>query len=105
MVHQISLYKLKPQVTTEKVEEMMVDTRIALLKIPEILSVKCGKAIDPKSDWPFFITVDCESTDKLAVMEDDAIYMKFIADVIKPNTEDRLILAYEQEPGKNIKYS
>jgi hypothetical protein len=105
MVHQISHFKLKPQVTPLKLEEMMVTTRIQLVKIPEILSVKCGKGIDPKSDWTFFIALDFESLEKLAVVEDDAIYMKFIADVIKPNTIDRLTLAYEMEPGKNTRYS
>ncbi len=84
---------------------MMVATRIQLLKIPEILSVKCGKCIDPKADWPFFIALDFESLEKVAVTEDDAIYMKFIAEVIKPNTTERLSLAYEMEPGKNTKYS
>ena len=105
MVHQISHFKLKPQVTPAKLEEMMVATRIQLLKIPEVLSVKCGKGIDSKSEWSFFIALDFESLEKLAVMEDDAIYMKFVSDVIKPNTADRLTLAYEMEPGKNTKYS
>jgi hypothetical protein len=37
--------------------------------------------------------------------EDDAIYMKFVAEVIRPHTTDRLVLNYEMEPGKNVKYS
>jgi hypothetical protein len=105
MVHQISLFKLKPGLKTAKLEEMMVATRIQLLKIPEILSVKCGKAIDPNSEWAFFVTLDFESLEKLAVVEDDAIYMKFLADTIKPNTADRMTLSYEMEPGKNTRYS
>lgn len=80
-------------------------TRIQLLKIPEILSVRCGKTIDPKAEWPFFIALELESTEKLAIVEDDAIYMKFVADVIKPNTSERLFLNYETEPGKSTKYS
>lgn len=105
MVHTVQLFKLKPQVTPAKLEEMMVGTRMQLLKIPEILAVKCGKAIDPASDWPFFIALDFESLEKQAVTEDDAIYMKFVADIIKPNTTDRLSLAYEMEPGKLARYS
>ena len=34
-----------------------------------------------------------------------AIYMKFAADVIKANTAERLMMNYEMEPGKNVKYS
>jgi hypothetical protein len=99
------LFKLKPQVTPTKLEEIMVATRIHLLKIPEILSVKCGKAIENKPEWPFFIALDFESMEKLAVTEDDAIYMKFVAEVLKPFTAERLTLSYEMEPGKNTKYS
>src|SRR3954462_12644951 len=105
MVHQISHFKLKPGLPPARLEEMMVSTQMTLLKIPEILSVKCGKGIDPKVEWSFFIALDFESMEKLAVVEDDAIYMKFQIDTIKPNTADRLILTYEMEPGKNLRFS
>ena len=105
MVHQINLYKLQPEVTPAKLEEIMMTTRIQLLKIPEILSVKCGKSIDHNSEWPFFIALDFESVEKVAVGEDDAIYMKFFVDIIKPNTSDRITLLYEMEPGKSMKLS
>ncbi len=105
MVHRISLFKLHPEVTPTKLEEMLVSTRIQLLKIPEILSVRCGKAIEPKSEWPFFISLEFESTEKLAMTEDDAIYMKFVAEVIKPNTLDRIVINYEMDPGKSVKFS
>ena len=105
MVHQVTLFKLKPEVTPAKLEQMMMSTRMSLLKIPEILSVKCGKNIDSKSPWPFFIALDFESTEKLAMTQDDAIYMKFAADVLKPNTTERLALSYEMEPGKDVRYS
>ena len=105
MVHQITLFKLKPEVTPENLEKMMMATRMSLLKIPEILSVKCGKNIDAKSDWQFFVALDFESMEKLAMTEDDAIYMKFISDVIKSNTAEGIVLNYEMEPGKNVRYS
>jgi hypothetical protein len=105
MVHHVTLYKLKPEVTPAKLEQLMISTRMTLLKIPEILSVKCGKNIDPKSDWPFFIALDFENMEKLAMTEEDAIYMKFVADIIKPHTATVLALNYEMEPGKSVKYS
>ncbi len=105
MVHHITLCKLQPEVTLAKLEELMMTTRMSLLKIPEVLSVRCGKNIDPKCEWPFFVALDFESMEKLAMTEDDAIYMKFIADVMKPHTTDRLVLNYEMEPGKSVKYS
>jgi hypothetical protein len=105
MVHQVTLYKLKPEVTPAKLEQMMMKTRIQLLKIQEILSVRCGKNIDAKSEWPFFIALDFESLEKLAMAEEDAIYLKFVVEVVKPNTAEHLMLRYEMEPGKSTKYS
>jgi hypothetical protein len=105
MVHHVTLYKLQPGVTPAKLEQLMFSTRMALLKIPEILSVKCGKNIDPDSEWPFFIALDFESMEKQAMVQEDAIYMKFVADMIKPHTVTALSLNYEMEPGKAVKYS
>ena len=105
MLHNITLFKLQPQVSPAKLEQLMMTTRMTLLKIPEILSVRCGKNIDPASDWPFFIALEFESSEKLAMTEEDAIYMKFVADIIKSNTTDRLTLNYEMEPGKDVRYS
>ena len=105
MVHNITLFKLKPEVTPDKLEKMMMTTRMRLLKIPEILAVRCGKAIDPKADYPFFISLEFESMEKLQMTQEDAIYMKFVSDVVKANTAERLVLNYEMEPGKNVKYS
>ena len=105
MVHHVTLYQLPPEVTPAKLEQLMISTRMTLLKIPEILSVKCGKNIDPKSEWPFFIAIEFESMEKQAMVQDEAIYMKFVADVIKPHTTEALTLDYEMEPGKAVKYS
>ncbi len=105
MVQQITLFKLKPETTPAKIEEMMMTTRMSLLKIPEVLSVKCGKTIDAHTEWPFFIALEFESMEKRAVVEDDAIYMKFVAEVVKAGTAERLTLHYEMEPGKQVKYS
>jgi hypothetical protein len=100
MVHHIVLFKLKPEVTPAKIEEMMMNTRINLLKIPEVLGVRCGRRVDPNCEWPFFIATDFESMEKLAIYRDDPIHRKFVEDVIKPNTVERLALDYEMDPGK-----
>jgi hypothetical protein len=106
MVHHIVLFQLKPEVKPEKLEELMMQTRMSLLKIPEVLSVKCGKRIDTENNpWQFFIALDFESMDKLAVYQEDPIHMKYVAEVIKPNTAERLALDYEMEPGKDVRFS
>lgn len=105
MVHHIVLYRLKHEVTPARVEEMMMNTRMQLLKIPEVLSIKCGKRIDPEIDWPFFIAIDFESMDKYSIFCEDPIYVKFVEEVIKPNTEDSLVLDFEMDPGKDVRFS
>jgi hypothetical protein len=67
--------------------------------------VKCGKSIDPKAAWPFSSRSISNRWKNSPMTEDDAIYMKFTAEIIKPNTAERLTLNYEMEPGKNVKYS
>ena len=105
MVHHVVLYKLKPEVTPARVETMMMNARMQLLKIPEVLSIKCGKRIDPESDWPFFIAIDFESMDKYAIFREDSIFVKFNEEVIKPNTADSLTLDFEMDPGKDVRFS
>jgi hypothetical protein len=105
MVHHVVLYKLKPEVTPARVETMMMNTRMQLLKIPEVLSIKCGKRIDSESPWQFFIAIDFESMDKYTIFREDSIFVKFNEEVIKPNTQDSLELDFEMDPGKDIRFS
>ena len=105
MVHHVGLFKLKPEVTPARVEEMMMNTRMQLLKIPEVLSIKCGKRIKADMPWPFFIAIDFESMDKYDIFCEDPIYVKFMEEVIKPNTSDSLTLDFEMDPGKDVRFS
>lgn len=105
MVHHLVLFKLKDEVTEETLEHMMMQTRMSLLKIPVVLNVKCGKRISPDCEWPFFLSCDFESMEKLAIYREDPIHIKFVEEVIKPNTTDRLAVDFEMEPGKDVKYS
>lgn len=80
-------------------------TRAQLLRIPEVLAVKCGKRIDPENEWPFFIALDFENMETLEFYHDHPLYLKFINGVIGPNVADQLILDFETEPGKDVTYS
>ena len=105
MIHHLVLFKLQPHVDEEKVEWMMRETRMQLLKIQEVLSVRCGKNVESGSEWPFFLAVEIESLDKLGLYMKDPVHVKFVEEVIKPNITARLALDYEMEPGKDVKYS
>jgi len=105
MVHHIVLMTLKPELPESVAEEMMLKTRMSLLKIPEARNVRCGKRIDPANHYPFFISGDFESMDKLGVYLEDAIHVKYVEEVIKPMAESWVVLDYEMEPGKDVRYS
>lgn len=105
MIHHLVLFQLKPEVDEEKIEWMMRETRIRLLKIPGVLHLRCGKPLDKTLEWPFFLAFDIESTEKLAVYMNDPIHVKYVDEVIKPHITKRLGLDYEIEPGKDVRYS
>jgi hypothetical protein len=105
MVHHLVLFKLKPEVTPARVEEMMMNTRMQLLKIPEVLSIKCGKRINNGMPWPFFIAIDFESMDKYEIFREDSIFVKYEAEIIKPNIAEALTLDFEMDPGKDVRFS
>src|SRR5437870_13919257 len=99
MIHHVVLYKLRSEVTPARVEAMMMNTRTQLLKIPEVLSIKCGIRVDPELPWPFFIAIDFESMDKYAIFGEDPVFVKFMEEIIKPNTAESLTLAVEMDCG------
>lgn len=103
MINHLVLFKLKPETDDEKIEWMMRETRIQLLKIPEVLSIRCGKRLDPDVEWPFFLSVELDSAEKLVLYAEDPNHVKFVEEVIKPNITERLALDYEMEPGKKLR--
>ncbi|MCB1093974.1 MAG: Dabb family protein [Verrucomicrobiales bacterium] len=105
MVYHVAFYKLKAEVTPEKIDEMIRSSRSQLVRVPEVLTVRSGKKIDPACEWPFFVTIEFESMDKKRACEDDPVYIKFLETVIRPNATEEWVADYELEPGRPIKYS
>ena len=105
MVHHVALYKLRPDLPDGTLDEMIRRTRSLLLKIPEVLSVRSGKRIDDECEWPFFVALDFESRAKQTMFHDDPVYLKFLLEVIEPYTSDSMLMDYEMDPGRNVKYS
>lgn len=107
MVCQVSLFTLKAGVTPERLEEMMWTTRTTLLRIREVLHLNVGKRIKVENPWDWFVSIEAESLDKLAIAKDDPHYHKFINDVLRPNVDEQSqqVLTFEMEPRKDVKYS
>lgn len=105
MIAYVSLFKLKPEVSLETLEDMMSRTRMLLLRIPEVLAVKTGKRVNPHDAYDWFIYLETETMDKLAICQDDPHYFKFREDVLKANIADQETTVFEMDPRKDVKYS
>jgi len=100
MIHHIVLYKPKADVTAQQLEMIMMQTRIQLLKISFASNVRCGRRIDKANEWDFFVAIDFDSKERLAMFHDDAIYIKFVEEIIKPNMASFLVLDYDGDPKR-----
>jgi len=102
VIHHVAFFKLNPDVTPARVEQMMRQTRAQLLKIGQVLCLHCGKNVEAQSDWGFFLAVEVESMEKLALFQESAIHIKFIERIIKPNTCARQVHNFEMDPAREL---
>jgi hypothetical protein len=106
MVHHIRFLKLKANTKPDQIENLMVETRIRLLKIPEIMNLHVGKKIDPKGNpYDVFFSLDVENMAKLRIAEDDAVYIKYKHQILDQYVEQETAVNFEMEPGKDVAYS
>lgn len=105
MIHHLVLFQLLPETDEETIEWMMRETRMRLLKIPQVRGVRCGKRLTPKEKWPFFFAFDVESREKLALALAHPIHRKFEQEVLVPHELKSLTVQHEVEPGRDTRYS
>ena len=105
MIHHVVYLQLNDKVGKAELEEMVRASRTWLLKIPEVLSVRSGRNLDPESQWQFFYSFEVESKEKLKLIQEDAFHLKFLETYIKPHTRHRFELVFELDPSRDLKYS
>jgi hypothetical protein len=105
MIHHVVYFQLRPGVDSATLEDLVRNSRSLLLKIPEVLSVRSGRNIDPAAQWQFYFSVEVDSLEKLRVTLDDPQHLKLMEKWIKPNTSDSFAMDYELDPSRNLKYS
>ncbi len=106
MIARLSFHVLKEELDPLVLEEMLRSIRAMLLRIPEVLAVRAGRNLEEGASWPFYYSIECESTEKLAMIQDDPIYQKLVNTIVKPLVANKnLVLTYELDPGKDLKYS
>jgi hypothetical protein len=107
MIHHLKLIHLKPGLPKERVEEVMVESRIRILKIQDVLSLACGKKIPGKEENPhdLFLALEFENSLKRTAAFDHPLYQQFEAQVLKPNAQKIEVLEFEMDPGKDVRFS
>jgi hypothetical protein len=106
MVHQIILAKVKGDDVEQVAEKLMIETRIRLLKVPEVLNLACGKKIDAqKNPHDFFIALEFENMNKLRVAYQNPIFDQFLRNTLEPNVVKSSTMEFEMEPAKDTKFS
>jgi len=105
MIHHVVYFQLKPEVDKAALEELVRTSRSLLLKIPEVLSVKSGRNLDPESEWNFFFCIEVDSLEKLKVTLDDPYHIKLVEKFLKPQTASFFSMDFELDPSKDLKYS
>jgi hypothetical protein len=105
MIHHVVYLQLNDNVGKAELEEMVRASRTWLLKIPEVLSVRSGRNLDPESQWQFFYSFEADSLEKLNLVKDDAFHLKFVESHVKPHTNDRFGMTFELDPSRELKYS
>lgn len=106
MVHHLVLLTTKPEVPAAKLEDLMVETRIRLLKIPDVNNLHVGKRIDTASNpYHYFYSFDVENMDRLTFVEENAVYTQFEKQILGPFISAYKVYNYEMEPGKDVRYS
>ncbi len=99
MIEHLVLFNLKPEVDADKVEWMLRETRIRLLKIPVVRGLRCGSRIAAGPDWSMFLLAELDSVEKLGCYRDDPVQVRFFDEVIKPNATDWIALDYQSDPA------
>jgi hypothetical protein len=106
MIHHLVLLTTKPEVVPAKLEDIMVETRIRLLKIAEVNNLRVGKRVDTANNpHTYFFSFDVENMDKLAFVMENAVYVQFEKQILGAFVASSKSLDYEMEPGKDVRYS
>ena len=105
MIQHVVYFQLRPEVDKLALEELVRMSRSLLLKIPEVLSVRSGRNLDPESRWQFYFSIEVDSLQKLRITLDDPFHLKLMEKWVKPMIVDSFSLDFELDPSKDLKYS
>jgi len=108
MIHHLKLIQLKGGLPAQRVEEIMVESRIRILKIQDVLSLACGKKIPVNGHDTFhdlFLALEFENSLKRTAAFDHPLYHQVESQILKPNAQKIEVLEFVMDPGKDVRFS
>lgn len=105
MIHHVVYFQLNPEVDKSVMEEMVRTSRSQLLRVPEVLSVRSGRNLDPQSQWQIFVAIEVDTLEKLRAALDNPFHIKLMERTIKPHVCVQFAMDFELDPSKDLKYS
>lgn len=102
MIRHVVLFKLKPGLEEAKMDWMLRETRMRLLKIPEVRSLRCACKAQAGVEWDFLLLVELDSLERLAAYRAHPEHVLYVSEVLEPNVAERLALDFESTPGGDV---
>ncbi|QSR89024.1 hypothetical protein [Methylacidiphilum caldifontis] len=100
MIHHLCLLTSQKISSSEQIDNLMIETRLRLLKIPEVMNLRVGKSIQPNNSYFFFFSFDVDSLEKLELIKQSAYYYQFEKQILSPLSATKTEYNFEMEPKK-----
>ncbi|CAI9085562.1 hypothetical protein A7K93_11210 [Candidatus Methylacidiphilum fumarolicum] len=98
MIHHLCFLSSQNVSNPEQIDNLMIETRVRLLKIPEIMNLRVGKNISPNGSYFFFFSFDVDSIEKLELVKQSPYYYQFEKQILAPLSAIRTEYDFEMEP-------
>lgn len=102
MIHHICLLSSPKAASPEQIDNLMIETRLRLLKIPEVMNLRVGKSVNSNNSYFFFFSFDVDSLEKLELVKQTAYYYQFEKQVLSSLSALKTEYDFEMEPKKEI---
>ena len=95
MICHVVLIRLKPALREEEVDAFLQRARDLLGPIPGVHNLHVGRTVREDATHPLALVMEFDDQATLAAYQVHPEHQSFLADIIGPIIEDKLILDYE----------
>ncbi|QSR84744.1 Dabb family protein [Methylacidimicrobium sp. B4] len=100
MIHHICFLETLPSTTAAEQDQLLIEIRILLLKLPDIHNLRVGRNLDPADPFSLFLSFDIDSLEKLAFVQRNAIYYQFERQILDAHAKRVIRYSFDMDSGK-----